>query len=526
MMHHNCKKLAMAVLCIAVAVESHAAGDQFAGMDRTKFHIGAYFLRDWVLWDGNGDSRIRDFIDCGHDMLIMADNWDPGIKMFERYGLPVIITGVLPAGIFGPKVKNVDEITNEDYDEAVRTNFIDNACICGVDVRDEPTAAAFSHLAELVDHFDTLFTNKFPFVNLLPNYCDYLKVPTYKEYIDAYCDSFPTLDYICYDHYMYETKSVGGFLRNLAIVADACLRTGRSLWIVPQVGAEHADRRPLASDQLRYQAFASMAFGAEVIFWGCYMQGWYGYMPLSSSGEKQEVYYSLKEVNTDIRRLADDYMKFRRVETWCVGFGTTNWLTAADETAYTTVHIADSFDWGDFADVHAEDGGPILAAALESRSGDGEKALFVMAADDPNALAQRRRRVLIDISAAEDADGQMRVFRVAGSSAAIAPEVAGNGVIALSLKSNEAALIEIVNPSVQSHEAVCQDADMFDDAWRSVAVSEDAGILLNMPAESTAADERTATTPTAFDDLWRSCAVSPLIDEVLLGRERFRIILK
>ena len=153
-MHHNCKKLATAVLCIAVAVGAHGAGDQFAGMDRTKFHIGAYFLRDWVLWDGNGGSRIRDFIDCGHDMLIMADNWDPGIKMFERYGLPVIITGVLPAGIFGPK-KNIDEITNEDYDGAVRTNFTDNACICGVDVRDEPVAKDFPRLAGLVEHFGT-----------------------------------------------------------------------------------------------------------------------------------------------------------------------------------------------------------------------------------------------------------------------------------------------------------------------------------------------------------------------------------
>ena len=511
---------------VAVALSASAVGDRFAGMDRSKFHIGAYFLRDWVLWDGSGGSRIRDFMECGHDMLVMADNWNPGIRMFESHGLPVIITGVLPAGIFGPKVKNVDEITNEDYDEAVRTNFIDNACICGVDVRDEPTAAAFPHLAELVDHFDTLFTNKFPFVNLLPNYCDYLKVPTYKEYIDAYCDSFPTLDYICYDHYMYETKSVGGFLRNLAIVADACLRTGRSLWIVPQVGAEHADRRPLASDQLRYQAFASMAFGAEVIFWGCYMQGWYGYLPLSSSGEKQEVYYSLKEANTDIRRLADDYMKFRRVETWCVGFGATNWLTAADETAYTTVHMSDSFAWGDFADVHAEDGGPILAAALESRSGDGRKALFVMAADDPNALAQRRRRVLIDVSAAEEADGRMRVFRTVGSNAAFAPEVSGDGVIALPLKSNEAALIQLVEPSVQPGDKAAEEVDGFDDAWRSVAASDEAGILLNMPAEPEAATESKAVAQTGFDNQWRATAVSSPVDEILLGGPMLMIILR
>ena len=29
-----------------------------------------------------------------------------------------------------------------------------------------------------------------------------------------------------------------------------------------------------------------------------------------------------------------------------------------------------------------------------------------------------------------------------------------------------------------------------------------------------------------LDDLWQSSAVSPSIDEILLGRERFRIILK
>ena len=440
----------------------------------------------------------------------------------------MIITGVLPAGIFGPKVNNVDEITNEDYDEAVRTNFTDNACICGVDVRDEPVAQNFPRLAGLVEHFDSIFTNKFPFVNLLPTYCptNILGTSSYKEYIDAYCNSFPTLDYICYDHYVYETKSVGGFLRNLAVVADACLRTDRSLWIVPQVGAEHADRRPLASDQFRYQAFASMAFGAETIFWGCYMQGWYGYMPLSSSGEKQEVYYSLKEANTDIRRLADDYMKFRRVETWCVGFGATNWLTAADSVAYTTVHMSDSFDWGDFADVHAEDGGPILAAALESRSGDGRKALFVMAADDPNALAQRRRRVLIDVSVAEESDGRMRVFRAVGSNAAFAPEIAGDGVIALPLWSNEAALIQLVEPYVQRGDQSAEEADEFDDVWRSVAASDEAGILLNMPAEPSAATESKAVAQTGFDNQWRATAVSSPVDEILLGGPMLMIILR
>ena len=176
--------------------------------------------------------------------------------------------------------------------------------------------------------------------------------------------------------------------------------------------------------------------------------------------------------------------------------------------------------------MHAEDGGPILVAALESRSDDGGKALFVMAADDPNALAQRRRRVLIDVSAAEEADGRMRVFRTVGSNAAFAPEVSGDGVIALPLKSNEAALIQLVEPSVQPGDKAAEEVDGFDDAWRSVAASDEAGILLNMPAEPEAATESKAVAQTGFDNQWRATAVSSPVDEILLGGPMLMIILR
>ena len=102
-------------------------------------------------------------------------------------------------------------------------------------------------------------------------------------------------------------------------LSDACLRTGRSMWIVLQVNSSRPEEWT-SENRLRFQAFSAMAFGAENIIWACYTAGWWHNQVLDSQGNKTEQYEKMKTVNAEIKTLGVPYMKYRRVSTHLVGF--------------------------------------------------------------------------------------------------------------------------------------------------------------------------------------------------------------
>ena len=238
---------------------------------------------------------------------------------------------------------------------------------------------------------DQHFPNQFAYLNLYPNYAsvsqnnaeetvNQLGTPTYAEHIDRYCECVGS-DYICYDYYMY-AASVTGALENLRIVADAALRSGRSMWIVLQVNSSRPNEW-ITENQLRYQAFSSMAFGAENITWACYTAGWWHNQVLDGNGEKTEQYDKLKKVNAEIRVLADEYMKYRRVSTHFVGFEGSEWMKAVGQKPIAALNT------GVFADVRAVNGEELLVGQMVSGKETEDYALFICGADDPTDKAPK-----------------------------------------------------------------------------------------------------------------------------------------
>ena len=136
---------------------------------------------------------------------------------------------------------------------------------------------------------------------------------------------------------------------------------------------------PLTENRMRYQAYAAMAFGAEVMTWACWTKGWWTNNVYSATGEKTVVYDRVKCVNAELHRLGDEFMRYRRVATHLVGYDRLPHYLAASgcdsESAAST---------GWFRDVRAEDGGPLLVGEMVSRTGASRgNAIFVFASDDP-----------------------------------------------------------------------------------------------------------------------------------------------
>ena len=401
-------------------------------MDRNRLNIGVYHLRPYA----RTEAHVKDVADCGIDFVVCMDNDRPALDLFHKYGVGAIVSGIVP-GWWGGDGTDAGKlaVTNpmEKY-EAAAASFVDHPAIWGIDVGDEPSALDFPYYGKVIDYVNRAFSNQFAYLNLYPNYAsvsgnnaqetvNQLGTATYAEHIRRYCECVPS-DYLCYDFYLYSIN-VAKHYENLRVVADACRNTGRSMWIVLQVNS-HLPEKRMSENNLRFQAYTSMAFGAENIIWACYTAGWWHNQVLDDQGNQTEQYGKLKRVNAQIRTIADEYMKYRRVSTHFVGY-----QGHPDMNCVQQESIA-SLSTGVFFDVKSDNGAPILVGEMVSRTGDGSAALMICAADDPYEKEPKEYQVTFR--------APNRCVRALGGEGYKTVNDLG-GVYAVTVRSNEGVLI-------------------------------------------------------------------------------------
>lgn len=401
-------------------------------MDRNRLNIGVYHLRPYA----RTEAHVKDVADCGIDFVVCMDNDRPALDLFHKYGVGAIVSGIVP-GWWGGDGSNAGKLADtnpmEKY-EAASASFVDHPAIWGIDVGDEPSALDFPYYGRVIDYVNRAFSNQFAYLNLYPNYAsvsgnnaqetvNQLGTATYAEHIRRYCECVPS-DYLCYDFYLYSIN-VAKHYENLRVVADACRNTGRSMWIVLQVNS-HRPEEWMSENNLRFQAYTSMAFGAENIIWACYTAGWWHNQVLDDQGNQTEQYGKLKRVNAQIRTIADEYMKYRRVSTHFVGY-----QGHPDMNCVQQESIA-SLSTGIFFDVKSDNGAPILVGEMVSRTNDSSAALMICAADDPYEKEPKEYQVTFR--------APNRCIRALGGDGYQTVTDLG-GVYAVTVRSNEGVLI-------------------------------------------------------------------------------------
>ena len=401
-------------------------------MDRNRLNIGVYHLRPYA----RTEAHVKDVADCGIDFVVCMDNDRPALDLFHKYGVGAIVSGIVP-GWWGGDGSNAGKLamTNpmEKY-EAASASFVDHPAIWGIDVGDEPSALDFPYYGRVIDYVNRAFSNQFAYLNLYPNYAsvsgnnaqetvNQLGTATYAEHIRRYCECVPS-DYLCYDFYLYSIN-VAKHYENLRVVADACRNTGRSMWIVLQVNS-HRPEEWMSENNLRFQAYTSMAFGAENIIWACYTAGWWHNQVLDDQGNQTEQYGKLKRVNAQIRTIADEYMKYRRVSTHFVGYQGHPDMNCVQQESI------ESLSTGVFFDVKSDNGAPVLVGEMVSRTNDGSAALMICAADDPYEKEPKEYQVTFR--------APNRCIRALGGDGYQTVTDLG-GVYAVTVRSNEGVLI-------------------------------------------------------------------------------------
>ena len=376
-----------------------------ARMDRSRFNIGTYRfgkqLRDEI--------HVKELKEAGIDYVCSmwpgddAEAFYRTLDLFEKYGIGCITeTGVeigagVPVGnLHHGKMSEFNPLSL--YEESAKT-FRNHKAIWGLDVYDEPTALDMPHLGKVCETVRRLYPGQFPYVNLYPSYAQYAKTPaevaksslgttSYAEYLEIYCRTIP-LDYISFDFYPFSAPEERGliplFYENLKLVSDACTRTGRSLWFIGQINNYTVHGAPSA-DNMRFQAYAAMAYGAEAMVWACWTRGWWDFNAYDDQGNRTAQYDKVKEVNQELHALGKYYMQFRHVNTHRTGF--------PDDTSPVST--------GWYRGVAASDGAPIIIGEMVARKQScPAHAVFIFAADDPYGRAPCNRSVRFATSCAK-----------------------------------------------------------------------------------------------------------------------------
>ena len=230
--------------------------------------------------------------------------------------------------------------------------------------------------------------DQLPYLNLYPNYASVaansddqtlsqLGTATYEEHIEEYIKKIG-LPYISYDFYLYSLPKeygVGKMLDNYRIVSNACRKTGRDFWYIPQVNSLYKDVYT-SENRLRYQAYTALCYGATVINWACYTGGWWENNVLDTEGNKTEQYEKLKKINAEIKRISDVYMKYRSVDTHLIGFENESWLPD-----YPQIKTVESLDTGVIRDLHT-DGGKLAVGQMIHKTDPCRSAYVICSAAD------------------------------------------------------------------------------------------------------------------------------------------------
>lgn len=282
----------------------------------SSFHIGAYCLNK----NSRDEEHVREFAECGIDLLFSVNNDTALLDLLAKYNVSAVVNGVLP-GWFGADGKNAGTMHLTNPTEAYLTRgklFRDHPAIIGIDVGDEPSGLDFPHYGKVIELMKEYFPDKLLYLNVYPSYGmladageeqakKELGTQTYREYLTAYAECVD-LPYVSIDHYLY-SSDLSAFLGDLSIASSVAKEHARELMIVLQVNSKSPDTF-ISTDELRFQAWCSLAYGVRSISWACYSPGWWHNCVLGEHGEKTEQYEKLKAVNRELRDFSELYMKY------------------------------------------------------------------------------------------------------------------------------------------------------------------------------------------------------------------------
>ena len=275
--------------------------------------------------------------DCGFNYAYAVYEYEVSdirkiLGFCEEFGVKYIARdyGGASASLGGLIGTGKDKLTITDAQKnAIKARidlYKDSPAFAGHLVIDEPNAAQFGNIAVVKEFYEEYLPDKEFFVNLLPD-CGSIGTESYDEYLDGFIETVNP-EFLSYDRYplTYDTSKnpdLGlGYIKNLEDVAVRAKEHGIPFYVYLLTMGHWNYRTPKNYDDLAWQIYNSMAYGARGLetftYWTTMSTGenityglvdWYG--------NKTQTWYSMQELITEIKAMQKVYMSFDWQNTVC-----------------------------------------------------------------------------------------------------------------------------------------------------------------------------------------------------------------
>ncbi len=290
-------------LCLGGCASSIANSVTQTGFVQDRFLI-SFWVHPPV--DGGFEDCYREIADAGFNVVLggpkTAEEIRNQLDVCRKLGLKAIVSAPKPG------MENL---------------AADHPALWGYLWHDEPSASLFYELAKDVQKVRDLRPGQFLLINLLPNYASagHLGASTYDEYVQRFADEVKP-DVLCMDHYpIFKPDADGrkGYCTNLAVMRRESLRAGIPFWNFFNTMPYGPHTDPTEA-QLRWQIYASVAYGAKGVLYFCYYTPGGGEFPkggaiIARDGRKTRHYEQARRLNTELKNLGPTLMKLTSTRT-------------------------------------------------------------------------------------------------------------------------------------------------------------------------------------------------------------------
>ena len=270
------------------------------------------------------------------DIICQKANTDAmqALALAEKYGIKYVVLNAIVFELIHHTTPNgnfiqpedyaaiFDHVFDNDYEYFYQMNYVGNF------LQDEPLTAndnaplirLLSALTLYYQYAERIGVISEPIVNLLPGgYTDY-----YTQYLNYYFEHIaPMIGYVSFDQYVLDYNNGSYSIRtehlaNLEMMAQRILASDYRIqlrtYIFPRAQAEGSHRAITMADELRFQIYTNLAFGAsEIIYYGYTTsdnsETTYGLVNMYTLA-KSDVYYFAKEVNNEVLTFGAAYHRF------------------------------------------------------------------------------------------------------------------------------------------------------------------------------------------------------------------------
>lgn len=248
--------------------------------------------------DQRAEQRYREIADAGFTVVLAGFQKGPSATLFrllKKFNLKAILW---PEG-------------NDP------TKWPTDPTVWGYALRDEPNASEFPKLKERAEAIEKAHPGKLAYVNLFPDYASpaQLGSPDYVTHVKQFIELVRP-GVLSMDHYPIFKPDVDGrdrYCGNLAILREQALAAGIPFWnfFNSMPYGPHTDP---TEAQLRWQIYASLAYGAKGVLYFCYFTPEGAEFPkggaiIAADGTKTRHYGHAQRLNAELRSLGPTLMK-------------------------------------------------------------------------------------------------------------------------------------------------------------------------------------------------------------------------